>query len=324
MSDNLKRSELIFIYDVTDANPNGDPADENKPRIDEETGYNIVTDVRLKRTIRDYLYDMKGYNGENGKDIFVREIIYDEKEKYIQYGKLRGEDYLGEEKKNLSLSDMIKNIEENVIKVCIDVRLFGCVIPVEKDDKKKSSVTLTGPVQFQMGRSLHRVSPKYLKGTGAFAANKELRQKTFREEYVLPYSCIVFHGIINQITAKETQLSENDVNLLLEAMWEGTKSLISRSKFGHIPRLLIKVDYKDNYYIGELHKYIKIESEKEDEAIRSINDFTFDLGGLQSVLKDNKDKIDKIHYKIDNTLQLDIKSILNNGLTIKEIIFENR
>ena len=53
------RSEILFLYDITDANPNGDPVDENKPRVDEETGVNIVTDVRLKRTIRDYLYDYK-------------------------------------------------------------------------------------------------------------------------------------------------------------------------------------------------------------------------------------------------------------------------
>lgn len=54
------RSELLFLYDVTDSNPNGDPIDENKPRIDEETGNNFVTDVRLKRTIRDYLHDYRG------------------------------------------------------------------------------------------------------------------------------------------------------------------------------------------------------------------------------------------------------------------------
>ena len=53
------RHEILFIYDVTDANPNGDPLDENKPRMDEETNTNIVTDVRLKRTIRDYLYKQR-------------------------------------------------------------------------------------------------------------------------------------------------------------------------------------------------------------------------------------------------------------------------
>ena len=53
------RSEILFLYDIVDNNPNGDPLDSNKPRIDEETSINLVTDVRLKRTIRDYLYDYK-------------------------------------------------------------------------------------------------------------------------------------------------------------------------------------------------------------------------------------------------------------------------
>ncbi len=64
----MNRSEIIFLYDIADNNPNGNPLDSNKPRIDEETGENIVTDVRLKRTIRDYLYDYKS------EEIFVREI----------------------------------------------------------------------------------------------------------------------------------------------------------------------------------------------------------------------------------------------------------
>lgn len=64
----MNRSEIIFLYDIADNNPNGDPLDSNKPRIDEETGENIVTDARLKRTIRDYLHDYKG------EEIFVREI----------------------------------------------------------------------------------------------------------------------------------------------------------------------------------------------------------------------------------------------------------
>jgi CRISPR-associated protein Csh2 len=64
MSELVKnRSEILFLYDVTDANPNGDPVDENKPRIDEETGVNIVTDVRLKRTVRDYLINFKKIKG---------------------------------------------------------------------------------------------------------------------------------------------------------------------------------------------------------------------------------------------------------------------
>ena len=78
-------------------------------RIDEETKINIVTDVRLKRTIRDYLYEYKGYNGKNGQDIFVREIIFDE-EGHIQDAKLRIEDFLLNENGEIIKKSEIKNI----------------------------------------------------------------------------------------------------------------------------------------------------------------------------------------------------------------------
>jgi len=88
MSETIKnRSEILFIYDIRDGNPNGDPMDENKPRIDEETGVNLVTDVRLKRTIRDYPHNFKG------QEILVREIIYDAKNGFIQDGKKRAKDF---------------------------------------------------------------------------------------------------------------------------------------------------------------------------------------------------------------------------------------
>ena len=82
-----KRSEIIFCYDIKDANPNGDPLDSNKPRIDEETGQNIVTDVRLKRTIRDFLFENKGHNIDGEKDIFVRETFSNEEKKIIKDGR---------------------------------------------------------------------------------------------------------------------------------------------------------------------------------------------------------------------------------------------
>lgn len=178
MSNLTNKSELLFLYDVKDANPNGDPLDENKPRIDEETGYNIVTDVRLKRTIRDYLYAYKGYDGKNGKDIFVREIAADDQGN-IQTGKRRAMDFNGH--------------REEILERCIDIRLFGGTIPLEKD-----SITLTGPVQFRIGRSLHPVVMKHIKGTGAFASKEGAKQSTFREEDILYYSLIAFHGIVNR------------------------------------------------------------------------------------------------------------------------------
>jgi len=133
------RTEIVFVYDITDANPNGDPNDENRPRMDLETGRAKVSDVRLKRTVRDYLRD---YCGE---EIFCREI--EKEDGTIQEGKERAEDFF-KGKKGKNVLEKRRLIEAEVIQKCIDVRLFGATIPVSKtkDSEKNSSVTLTGPV----------------------------------------------------------------------------------------------------------------------------------------------------------------------------------
>ncbi|NNV07628.1 type I-B CRISPR-associated protein Cas7/Csh2 [Geobacillus sp. C56-T2] len=295
-----QRSELLFLYDVQWANPNGDPVDGNKPRIDEETGKNIVTDVRLKRTIRDYLYDYRQ------QEIFVREIAQDDE--YIQDAKARAEDFLvkdGEklDKSKLTLREMKKIINDEVLRQCIDVRLFGVTLPIEKNQKEKSSITHTGPVQFKMGQSLHRVKMEYIKGTGAFASGGQMTQKTFREEYVLPYSLIAFYGMINEAAARFTGLTEEDVELLTEAMWEGTKNLISRSKVGHVPRLLLRVVYQEPYFhIGELDKYISLHTEKAEEEIRDVSDYVLDVSRLVEVLVQQKEHIANIELRQDGRL----------------------
>ena len=110
-----KRSELLFFYDVKDINPNGDPLDENKPRIDEETMENLVSDVRLKRTVRDYLHDFKGM------DIFIRGYRDDD-------GLLKG-------KKTVLDENNISNADD-LIKKYIDMRLFGATAAISKKGKK--------------------------------------------------------------------------------------------------------------------------------------------------------------------------------------------
>lgn len=289
MTEIKNRSEILFCYDVTDANPNGDPLDGNKPRIDEETKINLVTDVRLKRTVRDYLCDYKGYNGTNNKDIFVRELPHKNeqgKESGIQDGEERASNFNSD--------------PDNIIATCIDVRLFGGAIP------SKTMIKYTGPIQFKTGRSLNKVELKYIKGTGAFASKAGNLQKTFREEYVLPYSFIAFHGIINETAAKDTNLSEEDVKEFMEALWNGTKNLISRSKFGQMPRFLLKVTYKKEakgFFIGDLEKKIEIKNEKEinEYQVRGTNDFKLDISKLIEALK--SDKIEKIEYCKCDTLQ---------------------
>ncbi len=311
-----KRSEILFIYDIENANPNGDPNDENKPRIDEETGKNIVTDVRLKRTVRDHLF-------ENGNEIFVREVIYDN-DGHIQDAKLRASDYLKKEKTELekmTLEEQKKNISENILGECIDVRLFGATIPLElsitkeKNGKKevkkeKSSITFTGPVQFKMGKSLHAVKTHFIKGTGAFASGSDSTKKTFREEYVLPYSLISFAGIVNENAAEKTNLTDNDVAQLLKAMWNGTKGLASRSKYGQIPRLLLKINYSEkNFFIGEIDNLISLKTEKRDEQLRGPDDYLVDLTLLLEKIEKHKERISSVDYIVDDR----VKFVKRNG-----------
>ena len=304
MSEIKNRSEILFLYDIQNANPNGDPNDENKPRMDEETGRNLVTDVRLKRTIRDYLYEK-----DKDNDIFVREVIYDN-DGHIQDAKLRAADYLPKDKekiKEMSAEEQKKAISKSILYKCIDVRLFGATIPLDLKVKSKSvtsSITWTGPVQFKMGKSLHSVKIQHIKGTGAFASKKDTTQKTFREEDILPYSLIGFYGIVNENAAKHTNLQTDDIELLKDAIWNGTKGLISRSKFGQMPRLLLFVNYKEpNFFIGDLDNLIEIKSDLRDEQIRKPEDYKIDISTLLDQIELHKDKIENIEFAVDDRMK---------------------
>lgn len=310
------RSEILFLYDVTDTNPNGDP-DENRPRIDEHTGINEVTDVRLKRTIRDHLRNFRS------KELFVRDRetedgigILDAKETAKKISKEAGILEKADRKVyKEKLSDYILNN-------FIDIRFFGATIPLEglPGAQKGDSLTFTGPVQFNIGRSLHRVSEKHIKGTGGFASQAGKQQKTFRDDYVLPYSLICFYGIINENAAKITKLTEEDINLLLDGIWNGTKNLITRSKTGQVPRLLIKINYKEeNFHIGGLRGSIRLNTQKEEEAIRSPEDYALDFSSLINAVERNKNKIGSINIIFDEKFKK-LGDTLKKQLEEKEIV----
>lgn len=314
------RTEILFVYDIADANPNGDPNDENRPRMDLEAGRTKVSDVRLKRTIRDYLHD---YCNE---ELFCREIK--KEDGTIQEGKDRAEDFFKQitdeaRRQANSVHKKRELIEKKVIEKCIDVRLFGATIPVSKtkNSEKDSSVTLTGAVQFAMGTSLHRVEPKFIKGTGAFASGQGKEQRTFREEYVLPYALIAFYGIVNQQAAKTTKMTADDAEKLFEAIWYGTKNLITRSKIGQRPLFLLLVEYEAsnaNSYIGRLDRFLDLKTEKEgigirDEELRDVAQITLDLGRLEKALSERNSKISKIRFAWDSQLNLSRSPMQSEG-----------
>ncbi|HOA56292.1 MAG TPA: type I-B CRISPR-associated protein Cas7/Csh2 [Bacillota bacterium] len=307
-----KRSEIIFIYDLKWANPNGDPMDLNKPRIDIETGINFVTDVRLKRTIRDELYN-------SGHEILIRDTVREDGS--LADGKYRAAQFIPENMQGYTDKDfqeLEKQLNQIILNKCLDVRLFGCTLPFEFKYGKKTksgSVTYTGPVQFKMGYSMHPVKCELVKGTGAFASGEEKNSKTFRQEYILPYSLILFYGIINDRAAKTTGLTEDEIALLLKAMWDGTKNLISRTKAGQTPRVLIRVVYKDgDFHIGELDKGISFTYGKPGEIIRDIADGAIDFSDLLEKLGANARHIEKVELRLADRLPV------RDGVNIPEAI----
>ncbi|MGB9901338.1 MAG: type I-B CRISPR-associated protein Cas7/Csh2 [Pseudothermotoga sp.] len=267
------RSEILFLYDVKWANPNGDPLDENKPRIDEETEKCIVSDVRLKRTIRDEWQSW-------GEEIWVSGEAVDP---------------------NKRCQDLEIQKKEDALK-CLDVRLFGAVIPISK----QGDTSYTGPVQFRPGSSLHAVKVVFQQGTAAFTSKSEAQQRSFREEFLLPYALICFYGIANENAAKITKATEEDMQKLLKAIWNGTKNLITRSKMEHIPRLLLRIVYKEgmNYHIGELDSYLKLQTNVEEKSIRDISQIGIEVGELLGKLSENRTKIDHVEFKQDSRLNL--------------------
>jgi len=181
-------------------------------------------------------------------------------------------------------------------------------------------VQQTGPVQFKFGRSLHKVDYDFHKGSITMPVEpgqgreKGKKQAEFSQEYRLPYSLIGFYGIVNENAAVYTGLEEEDVDLLLDGIWNGTKNLITRSKVGQVPRFLMRVVYEeDNYHIGDLDKKIKVVDEAgemldevEQKKIRSVDDYVLDIDKLMKALRENDDSIKKIDLKYDNSLKFDI------------------
>ncbi|MHA1341963.1 MAG: type I-B CRISPR-associated protein Cas7/Csh2, partial [Promethearchaeota archaeon] len=283
------RFELIFLYDVRDANPNGDPDNANLPRMDDETGENIVTDLRLKRTIRDYW-------ASNNKDILVR-AEDDEKGNRKSMANLVL-DFLGLKKADKKNAGEIKTkILEGVPKKYIDIRAFGAAITLEN-----ANVSITGAVQFGLGRSLNKPNIHSITITTTLASGEQKGMGTIGEYHVVDYSLIRFHGIISEINARKSLFSENDLKDLLDAMWNGTKQLNTRSKFNHIPRLLIAIKMKEGMtQIGDLDLEFSLSNA---QPIKSIEDVALNASEFLKKITPYKSIIEIIRIKKHSDLTI--------------------
>lgn len=280
-----ERSEILFCYDVRMANPNGDP-DENRPRIDQATGKNLVTDFRLKRTIRDYL------KNQLGEKIFIRA-------EQNKVGKLKIIEELAEPYIKGKKKDKVIN-RDALLRDHIDIRLFGILFAVEDITFKQ-----IGPVQFAIGQSIHPVEEETVRITRIVPTRAEVKAGTFGEKSILRYSFIAFRGFVNDFVAREVNLTENDIDAMLNAMWFGTNDLTTTSKFGQQSRLLLKICYREpRTYIGDLDRYISIEkADVERSKLENISQFTLKTDDLFNVLTKNVKKIKSIYHASHEDLQ---------------------
>ncbi len=295
----MLKKEILFLWDGENWNPNGDMLNSNAPRIDEETGVAETTDVRIKRTIRDELIKKEG-----AQMVFIKPYKRDENVLDCKTA-IREND--------INIKQSKDDLEKEILRRFIDIRAFGGVLPIsDKDEMKKdkeittAGVQFTGPVQFRMSKSLHKVSINHIKGTGAFAsdydekdAKKQKQQATFREEDFLSYALFATYGVIDNYNAKKTGFNDEDAKKVIDALWYGTKNLITRSKMGQTPRFMLIITYKDDTFAGDLNNSVDFEGSKDDEAIRSINDYKIELSRLKAKLKRYEGAIEKVEYMVD-------------------------
>ena len=207
MSELKNRIAFVYIFDVQDGNPNGDPDAGNLPRVDAETGMGLVTDVCLKRKVRNYVQVAKGL--VNGFDIFIKEkaILNTLIDKAHDDSEVKN----AKEKTDAARNFMCMNY--------FDIRTFGAVMST---GKKAGQVR--GPIQLTFARSVDPIAAAEHSITRmAVATDKEAEKqggdnRTMGRKATVPYGLYVCHGFISANLAKQTGFSEEDLGLFWEAL----------------------------------------------------------------------------------------------------------
>lgn len=292
------RRELFFAYDIKMGNPNGDP-DENRPRVLPDGTY-YVTDVRLKRFVRDYFKSQ-------GRDILVDTI--DSKTTNLTG---RVAHYLKDKEKPEAMG---KELVDILLDSFIDARLFGSSFAFKKEgewEPKTVPKTLTGALQFNHGEVMHSAEAVDIHGTTTFGSDESKTQGTFTTYFALRYALIGFNGIANEHSAKLSRMTDQDYNDVLDAIWKSVRgSGNTRTKVGQVPRFLISLTYKKGveFQFGNLSDYVKLKpfNEKEAKAWSSPEDYTVDISLLCERLAMYKDKIESISYAVSPDLKLSLE-----------------
>ena len=207
MSEIKNRIDFIYIFDVQDGNPNGDPDAGNLPRIDAETGMGLVTDVCLKRKVRNYVQVSKDLS--DGYDIFI-------KEKAVLNSEI---DKAHDDEEVKKAKDKTAAARLFMCKNYYDIRTFGAVMSTGKNAGQ-----VRGPIQFTFARSVNPIATAEHSITRMAVATENEAEKqngdnrTMGRKATVPYGLYVCHGFISASLAKQTGFSEEDLQLFFEAL----------------------------------------------------------------------------------------------------------
>jgi len=204
------RIEFVLFFDVTNGNPNGDPDAGNRPRTDPETGHGLVSNVCLKRKIRDYVSIAKG--DEAGFEIFQTNGSILNNQQKRAYDAL---DLKPEPKKLPKDKSVAAAVTDWMAKTFFDVRAFGAVMTTEVNAGQ-----VRGPVQIEFARSIEPVMPMEISITRGSVTNEKDadKERTMGSKYILPYGLYRVHGYINAAMADKSGFTKDDLEILMIAL----------------------------------------------------------------------------------------------------------
>jgi len=219
------RYEFVYLFDVENGNPNGDPDAGNMPRIDPETNHGIVTDVCLKRKIRNYIY-IKKYDDEEHDSVSPYRIYIKEKailndfhrEAYKGIGSNLSEDN-NKDKKRKGSGDEVKRARKWMCENFYDVRTFGAVMSTGINCGQ-----VRGPVQINFAKSVEPILPLEISiSRMAVTSIKESKDqkgdnRTMGRKHIVPYGLYRTEGYVSAFLANQTGFNKEDLELFWEAL----------------------------------------------------------------------------------------------------------
>lgn len=270
MSNEIKnRYDFVFLYDVKDGNPNGDPDQANLPRVDAENQEGLVTDVCIKRKVRNYV-EIKFADGSS-KEMATHEI-------FIRQGNVLNP--IIEKAKG----DAPKEKQGNLCKQYWDIRTFGAVLSTGD----AGAGTVRGPVQFTFSRSEDRIfQAEHTITRCAVTTEKEKESQKDREfastigrKSTVPYGLYRMHGFISAVDAIKSGFSENDLELLWEALLNAFENDRSAARGEMNPRKLIVFKHDShlgNARAGELFERVTVAKKNGVILPRSWSDYEVNI-----------------------------------------------